>query len=477
MNQDIPLLTLLNCKSGKYLYDANTNTILKVENVVFEKLKELEKIGYKNFIKKNNSEEPVIKTIIRMYGEGFLHPSNIEKLKHPVSDYIHDYLQNGINGLILQVTQNCNLKCRYCSFACDESILNRKHSEKVMNWETAKKALDFLKEHAKDSKSISIGFYGGEPLIEINLIEQCIEYAKSLFFDKIITFNITTNGTIMNHEILKVLKDNNVVLLISLDGPREIHNINRRYFVNGKGSFDKVYENLLFIKNTEYEYFKTIRYNSVIELDNNKVKDVVDFFTSNEVTKNNDYQLTLVSDNFININYSETNEFLYSKETYIFKNLIDYLSGKTYSYDFSYLNNLKSLAQSISYEKELPKTYHNCGPCIPGHLRLHVDVDGIFRPCEKISEKSGEMIIGSLDDGFMYDNIYSQLNYGLSKGLKCKNCWAIRLCQMCCNNFDYHGEDKDLYFEEKCAMEKRNIKEAIECLLILKECGVNLQDE
>lgn len=477
MNQNIPLISLLNGKSGKYLYDTNTNTILKVENEVFDKLKEVIKIGYIDFLKKNNPNDLVIKTIVRMYSEGFLRSSYIEQLEHPVSDYINDYLDNGINGLILQVTQNCNLKCRYCSFACDETFLNRDHSKKTMKFEIAKKTLDFLKEHSKNTKSISIGFYGGEPLIEIKLIEECIEYAKKIFFDKIITFNITSNGTIMNNKILQVLKENNVVLMISLDGPRAIHNINRRYFINGKGSFDKVIENLLFIKKNEYEYFKTIKYNSVVELDNNNIEDVVNFFSSNEVTRDNDYQLTLVADNFININYSETNEFLCSKETYIFKNFINYLCGKSFSYDFSYLENLKSLSQTISFEKELPKQYHNYGPCIPGYLRLHVDVDGIFRPCEKVSEKSDEMIIGNINDGFNYDNIYRLLNYGSTKRLNCKNCWAIRLCQMCCNNFDYHGEDKEAYFEEKCLMEKRNIKEAIECLLILRECGVNLKDE
>lgn len=477
MNKDIPLITLLNCKSGKYIYDTNTNTILKVDEKVFECLKEVEKIGFYKYIEKSNEDNKVINTIIRMHKEGFLCSSNIEKLSHPVSNFIYDYLENGVNGLILQVTQNCNLKCRYCSFACDETILNRDHSEKIMSWEIAKGALDFLHKHSKNTKLLSIGFYGGEPLIETNLIEKCIEYTKKIFFDKVLTFNITTNGTIMNSKILKLLKDNNVNLLVSLDGPKEIHNINRRYFINGKGSFEKVYENLMFIKNNDYEYFKTIKFNSVIELDNDKVRDVVDFFTLDDVTKDNEYQLTLVSDNFININYSETKEFLCAKETYIFKNLINYLSGKSFSYDFNYLDNLKSLAQAISYEKKLPKEYHNYGSCIPGHLRLHIDVDGLFRPCEKVSEKSNEMIIGNLNDGFNYEKIHKQLNYGFTKFLNCKNCWAIRLCQMCSNNFDYFGEDKKTYFEEKCAMEKRNIREALECLLILKECGVNLKYE
>ena len=102
--------------------------------------------------------------------------SVVEKVEHPYTRYIPILLERKINKITLQVTQSCNFRCKYCIYSENANRSQRTHSSKHMSWETAKKAIDFLYEHSVDSEKIYIGFYGGEPLLEFELIKQCIEY-------------------------------------------------------------------------------------------------------------------------------------------------------------------------------------------------------------------------------------------------------------------------------------------------------------
>lgn len=82
----------------------------------------------------------------------------------------------------MQVTQNCNLRCQYCVYS--GSYINRVHNNKRMSVEVAKQAIDFLVKHSENSKEISIGFYGGEPLLEVPLIREVVDYAEGVFSGK-----------------------------------------------------------------------------------------------------------------------------------------------------------------------------------------------------------------------------------------------------------------------------------------------------
>ena len=106
-----------------------------------------------------------------------------------------------------------------------------------MKWDVAKKAIDFLKEHSQNAENRHIGFYGGEPLLNFELIERAVEYAKKLFGEDM-SFAITTNATLVNDKIAEYFAKNNFNIIISLDGPQEMHDVNR-LMVNGTGSFEK----------------------------------------------------------------------------------------------------------------------------------------------------------------------------------------------------------------------------------------------
>lgn len=113
---------------------------------------------------------------------------------------------------------------------------------KDMDWETAKKAIDFLKLHSDKAEETHIGFYGGEPLMNFPLIKQAAEYALDVFNGKM-TFAMTTNATLVSDEIADFLMRHDFNIIVSLDGPEELHDANR-IMVDGKGSYTKTVQGI-----------------------------------------------------------------------------------------------------------------------------------------------------------------------------------------------------------------------------------------
>ena len=116
-----------------------------------------------------------------------------------------------------------------------------------MDFETAKKAIDFYLKRSEKADQLALSFYGGEPLLEFELIKKCVSYILQRKGDKKILFTMTTNGTLMTEDVIEFLVKYEFNLMISLDGDKKSHDINRR-FKTGKGSFDIILENLSRLK-------------------------------------------------------------------------------------------------------------------------------------------------------------------------------------------------------------------------------------
>lgn len=142
------------------------------------------------------------------------------------------------------VTQNCNLACKYC-YEC-------KNDSSRMSLETAKKAVDFALSYGTEYNFVRFDFMGGEPLLEIDMIDQVVDYIKFKLYEEKhkwfgrVGFDLTTNGVLYNSEpVQKFIAKNRNCLNISLtiDGIKEKHDMNR-IFKNGTGSFDSVVRNV-----------------------------------------------------------------------------------------------------------------------------------------------------------------------------------------------------------------------------------------
>ncbi|HLP48748.1 MAG TPA: radical SAM protein, partial [Candidatus Kapabacteria bacterium] len=144
---------------------------------------------------------------------------------------------DGIKKLTLLMGQACNLKCHYC-FNRNKSHIPKKYMSK----EVAKAAVDLLFRESNHVETLNIGFYGGEPMLQFDLIKWIISYTnqKADEFHKTIKYNMTTNGTLLTDEGIQFITENKIHTTISLDGNREIHDKNR-VFPDGSGSFDTVF--------------------------------------------------------------------------------------------------------------------------------------------------------------------------------------------------------------------------------------------
>lgn len=469
-----PFIHLFKAPTGFYIYDVNKNRILKTERDVFEVLMNI--LNSKRE-QESNLDTNVLAKIEKLKRNGFLSSNHPKEIEHFENDRIEHYLERRLSSMTLQVTQNCNLKCRYCPYACEETNLQRGHSPKRMSFELAKRSIDFLLERSVDSKSVNIGFYGGEPLLEFDLIRRCIEYAVEKATGKEVTFNITNNGTLMDNEKMEFLVKHNCRVLISLDGPRDVHDRNRRYIKDGSGSFDTIMNNIDKIKEKHPEYIEKISFSVVIDPENDYTCTDT-FFSSYETIKGMKLISTFVSDKYSTEKVFPSEDFKEKKSYDTFK-LYLYLIGKIDK------NNISNLAFNdyLIMKKEinnmvpitsLPEKMHHSGPCVPGSQKMFVDVEGNILPCEKVSEMNKAMRIGHIDTGFDVDNARRLLNIGKLTEKSCKNCWAIMFCNQCALAVD-NGECMSAELKRsQCPRTRLSAENNLKNYVVLKELGCNV---
>ncbi len=142
-----------------------------------------------------------------------------------------------IKALCLHIAHTCNLNCSYC-FASQ----GKYHGDRaLMSFETGKRALDFLVENSGGRRNLEVDFFGGEPLMNFDVVKQLVAYARSIEKEKgkNFRFTLTTNGVLVDDDVIDFANKQMSNVVLSLDGRKEVHD---RYRVDyaGNGSFDKI---------------------------------------------------------------------------------------------------------------------------------------------------------------------------------------------------------------------------------------------
>ncbi len=140
-----------------------------------------------------------------------------------------------IKALCLHVAHTCNLNCEYC-FASQ----GKYHGERaLMSFEVGKRAIDFLIENSAGRRNLEVDFFGGEPLMNFEVVKQIVKYARSIEgkFNKNFRFTLTTNGVALNDEVIDFANKEMHNVVLSLDGRKKVHD-NLRRTITGKGSYD-----------------------------------------------------------------------------------------------------------------------------------------------------------------------------------------------------------------------------------------------
>ncbi len=178
-----------------------------------------------------NEISDVISDIIELENSGKLFTEDEYK------DLAFDFKNNNtvIKALCLHVAHTCNLNCEYC-FASQ----GKYQGERVlMSFEVGKKAIDFLVENSGSRKNLEVDFFGGEPLMNWEVVKQIVAYARSIEKEKNknFRFTLTTNGVLIDDDVIDFANKEMYNVVLSLDGRKEVHDHLRKN-INGKGSYD-----------------------------------------------------------------------------------------------------------------------------------------------------------------------------------------------------------------------------------------------
>lgn len=454
-----PVYKTFSTLKGFYVYDRSTNSIISLEKDEFDLL--------------NEKDEA---TIMQFRKKGYLDDNTIDRIRHHNTDYLEYYIHNNLEQIIIQLTQNCNLRCSYCAYMGGYD--NRTYSNKTISLEAIRKGVDYLFAHAQNTKQISIGFYGGEPLLEMPLLKKAVEYIEEVKEGRNVRLGLTTNGTLLSDDNVEYFMEKDIHILISLDGAKEYHNANR-VFPNGEGSFDVIMEKLSHIKEKYPVFFSKLSINSVISTDND-LACTNEFFNADQVLE----QL-VVNMNTIN-EYNAKTSIRYDEK---FKTINDFETCKAYLYMLGkisprhvsklYRSNVgkaHGIHKVLKPYKMQGKEVHPGGPCLPGVARLMMDVDGNFYPCERVSEASEIMKIGHVDQGIDAEKAKYLLNVGTITEQECINCFAFNFCKACCACADGNTElsrDKKLAY---CDRIRYSTLEDMKLITMLKEYNYNFEE-
>ncbi|AEX85332.1 arylsulfatase regulator (Fe-S oxidoreductase) [Marinitoga piezophila KA3] len=440
-------------KGNEYFYDDITG------NVIFVKSK--------NDIKKLQSN----------YRKKYFYDNKKINVKN-----IKNYIKNkGSKELFFIVTEDCNLRCKYCAYSGEYSNM-RTHNNVYMDYNIAKKAIDKYFSDISNTQKINpyfipaIGFYGGEPLINFDLIKKTIMYIKNKKYK--CHFTITTNGTILNDEIIKFLAENEVSLAFSLNGFKEEHD-RLRVFSNQNGTFEIVYNNLLKIKEKYPFYYK--KYCSIIACydygtDLFKMKD---FFDNSNLSERL-IRLNMIGSSYTNWynQYSKEKKEKFFSQMRKLKNLYFHKIKKNENDKFlsllfglSYFAILNRNINVNLYEIR-PSFLPFTGTCVPGE-KIAISPSGDLHCCEKINY---DFPIGNVENWLDYSKI-EEIVKKYNKKLKseCLICPVSRLCPLCfallAGNGEFKKDPPDI-----CENVKEGIKKSFEEIWNLLEEGVNIFD-
>ena len=366
-------------------------------------------------------------------------------------EYVADFKKRKtvVKALCLHIAHDCNLACRYC-FAEEGEYHGRRA---LMSYEVGKKALDFLIANSGNRQHLEVDFFGGEPLMNWDVVKRLVEYGRSQEkeHNKKFRFTLTTNGVLLNDEIMEFCNKEMSNVVLSLDGRKEV-NDHMRPFRNGKGSYDLIVP----------------KFQKFAELRGDK-----DYFVRGTFTnKNLDFGEDV-------LHYADLGFKKMSMEPVVAEPTEDYaireedLPQILAEYDRLAAEYVKRHKEGRGFTffhfmvdlKQGPCVAKRLSGCGSGTEYLAVTPWGDLYPCHQFVGKE-EFLLGNVDTGvtntairdeFKLCNVYAKE--------KCKDCFARFYCSGGCaaNSYNFHKSITDAY-DIGCKMQKKRT----ECAVMIK---------
>lgn len=354
-----------------------------------------------------------------------------------------------VKALCLHIAHDCNLACKYC-FAEEGEYHGRRE---LMSFEVGKKALDFLVKESGTRRNLEVDFFGGEPTMNWEVVKQLVEYGRSIeeANNKKFRFTLTTNGVLLNDEILEYANKEMGNLVLSIDGRKEINDLMRPRR-GGQGSYDLIVPKFkkaaesrnqmnYYVRGTythnNLDFCEDVLHLADLGFEQISVEPVVAQPTDDYAIREEDLPVLLE-------NYDRL--------------AVEMLKRSKEGRPFNFFHFMIDLSGGPCVAKRLS----GCGS---GCEYLAVTPWGDFYPCHQFVGEE-EFLMGNVNDGILRTEIrqmFSDSNVYSKE--KCKKCFAKFYCSGGCaaNSYHFHGNINDAY-DVGCELQRKRV----ECAIMMK---------
>lgn len=348
-----------------------------------------------------------------------------------------------LSQLVFEVTDGCNLNCKYCAYSSMYEGYDKREFKKLP-FGVAKTAIDYIM-NTRDSSPdtnypLTISFYGGEPLLNFSLISEVIHYIENKYSSKKVNFGMTTNAVLLDR-YMDFIAANNFRLTLSLDGDEK----GQSYRVDhtGKNSFKRVFRNINLLKTRYPGYFETnVMFNSVMHNMNSAE-------STHEFIKRNFGKTPLLSPlNPVGIKKEKIEEF-----NTMFQNINESVMNSSncesleadmfirsprisslVNYIFRHSNNVYGEYNDLIFDVA-GKSEQQTGTCSPFSRKMFITVNGKILQCERIGH---QFALGYVTENSIHldlDEIVEKQNKLVNKLQRlCKKCYLKKVCPQCIYN-------------------------------------------
>lgn len=391
--------------------------------------------------------------------EGLFNDKKPEKMSYGIDwEHICHEIMHKRHQTIIELTQECNLRCKYCTFG-GGFYGHRTHANKTIDRNILQEAINSGFQYGDQLDEIIFGFYGGEPLLAWEILKEAILRVHEKAKGKKVIFSITTNAVLLDKSKATFLKDNDFHILVSLDGPQHIHD-RYRTFANGNGSYAQTIKGLKILLDVyPPEKHSFIGINMV--LPSLEWLPSLEQLWENESwiprTLNAQVNLMALPENFIlpspplgtTANQSKNEWFAHCNPEY------KELPATTIEHNFFEVP-LARLHNRIIFDKNQKAVFPN-GCCIPATKRAFVQTDGTYRICERFH---GAPPIGNVMEGIDIKKVKQLIDEYITYSFSdCKNCWAVSLCRICFQGAYVNGKFDIHYKRNICNANKEQLLE------------------
>lgn len=436
-----------------FAVDVNSGSLLNLDEATYFYLEKLQETESKelafNLTKEKFGDvaEEIQEEVDNLISEGLLFS------KAP------NYFESNLilKSMCLNVAHSCNFGCLYC-FAKKGNYGGK---DALMSFDVARASIDFLVKNSDGRNTLEIDFFGGEPLLNFDVVKKTIEYARTTYKDKNFRFTLTTNGSLLTDEIEKFLYDNDVSIVLSLDGDKTT-NDKYRVLRNGAGTFDLVFPRVKKVaehrKDSGGYYVRGTYTHDTLHI-SKTVMDLHDFgfkYISLEPVVTKEENIGIKREDLPTLK----NEYERLADKYV-------ESQKEGTWNFFHFN------LDLEAGPCIQKRIHGCGA---GVEYIAVSPDGSIYPCHQFDgikeTKLGDVFTG-ITNKELQDK-FRRANFLFNKE-ECSNCWARFYCSGGClaNNYTMNGDIFKPY-EIGCEIQKMRIEAALYVAYKLRELDIEV---